>query len=1496
MKSIRGILLCGAVLAASFYFVHAQSTDSSPQFSADDTSAMLGVIEQATPTSFSSLPRGGMGGMFYSAQHAPGTRGAWPPLPGDIYGLDAWNLGDGVWLLNDTNFDYDAFGAEWAAEHATATPMVRMSMMASSLSIAYAYSNPVYLTNMVANFAYDGSITANFSIAGGTNFMPYDILETTNLLNPVADWNWLGVGYTSNNYTFYEQPPALGFFILAKPSKTMTVGFGNDAVGQCDVPYGITNAVQVAGGGGQSLALLNNGTVMAWGANYYGEGVVPTNLNGVAMVSAGWYHNVALLTNGTVTAWGISDSPLFGGLPVTNVPPNLTNVILISAQALHSLALESNGTVVAWGYGEDGETNVPAGLTNVTAISAGYQFNLAVSNGAVVAWGDNTYGQCSVPAGLSNVVDVEAGVYHSLALLNNGTVAAWGDNDEGEIDVPSGLTNVVAIAASGDPGIDTAYSMALKSDGTVVVWGDDDAVDPVAGLSNVVMIAAGADDALAIRTGQRTPVITLEPTDEYQVQDGNATFTARGAGLYGVTYQWQTNGVNLAGATNASLTLTNVQAAQLGSYDAVVTDNGGMGSIASSNVNFYFVTPPVILSQTLPTNQVITYQSNLVLQVVATAPGIYNGFPLSYQWQFEGTNIAGATGANYTNRVNGSSSGTYSVLISNAAGSTNTAWLVTVYYEGIVISQQPTNQYQIAGGNVTFAGSAVASNSVTYQWAFDGTNIAGATNASLTLTNVQSAQQGDYNLTASDGIGSVTSSNAYFILVTPPAVVSQTLPLNLELPPQTYSTLSVTASAPGQTNGFPLHYQWQFNGVNLSGQTATNYLFYVYESGTYSVVITNAAGSTNVSWQVNVLYPGAIACWGDNEDGESIAPLGVTNILSIAAGEYHSVAVEDNGSVIQWGYNWGNVPADLTNAVAVSAGYEHTIALRNNGTVETWGNGYADYVPTNLTGVQAVAAGWDDNVALLTNGTVTAWGLDGDYFGWGDMTAVPAGLTNVTAIAAESLHALALTGNGTVAAWGDDREGESDVPAGLSNVVAVAAGGQHSLALLTNGTVVAWGLNDACQCSVPAGLSNVLAIAAGWEHSVALLNNGTVVSWGDNSDGQTNTPTLKNIKFIAAGGDHTIADIFSPLVMYPVDVTKDLLLIYNTNSADSATVLNYYLAHRPLVSGANVLGVGFAGFYVSNAPSSDVAADGFTGLTNVKDYECISPTDFTNQILNSVQNWLAQNPTKRPQYIIMFLDVPSRINGSATTAANAPFYVDSGNAPSVSYELATSITGWQPFITHINMNGTNDCIGYINKLAYIGTNYSPRKLIISASASGYGNTNYYIDDGNNQNYGVFGISAVSGILNENPTATVIYSNNVDNGVASHIITGVNVAGYFCWGAHSTLGSNYPLGYVNWTGNNAWWIIETAESFNGQRYESHQCNYIKWFSPNAFGGTNYSNTPNGAVSNTDEPNESGLNNPSVYFGLWAYGKNFAICAWVSRNTPYFQAVGDPLIVQ
>jgi hypothetical protein len=419
---------------------------------------------------------------------------------------------------------------------------------------------------------------------------------------------------------------------------------------------------------------------------------------------------------------------------------------------------------------------------------------------------------------------------------------------------------------------------------------------------------------------------------------------------------------------------------------------------------------------------------------------------------------------------------------------------------------------------------------------------------------------------------------------------------------------------------------------------------------------------------------------------------------------------------------------------------------------------------------------------------------------------------------------------------------------------------------------------------------------------MALKNDGTVLAWGNNTYGQTNvTGGLAMVKTIAAGAYHSMAATFSTLIQYPIDVSKDVLLIYNTNSADSTVVKDYYLANRPLISGANVLGIACPTSY--GCPTNETAL----------------PSEYTNQIQTPVLNWLSANPTKYPQYVILFLDIPARVNDFNQIDTNGfRYYGGSYVHASVSVQLRDAFPGWKPFITHLNMNGTNDCKAYIDKLAGFGATNSPGKLVISASAgANYGNTNFVLDNvrhGGTNNppdldytaYGHLVSNAIPAIIAAGGTnVTVTYLDGIETNLTAlpHITNAVNVAGYMCWGFHSQLGALYATSGaipVKWTGNSSWYIIETCESFNGRRF-SDSGYFLQWYSTNGFGGINYSNTPVGAVTHVDEPFLEGISDSGKYFGLWAGGKSFAISAWNSRKTAIgapsvFQAVGDPLVTR
>jgi len=153
------------------------------------------------------------------------------------------------------------------------------------------------------------------------------------------------------------------------------------------------------------------------------------------------------------------------------------------------------------------------------------------------------------------------------------------------------------------------------------------------------------------------------------------------------------------------------------------------------------------------------------------------------------------------------------------------------------------------------------------------------------------------------------------------------------------------------------------------------------------------------------------------------------------------------------------VPTNLANVVAIAAGGWHCLALKSDGTATGWGrdnHNQAD-IPPGLSNIVAIAAGGVHNMALLGNGMVRVWG-DNTY----QQTNVPAGLSNVVAIAAGGWRCLALKADGTVVAWGAGTTnsntnlvfGQNVVPMGLTNVAQIAGGWYHSLALVESGSPV----------------------------------------------------------------------------------------------------------------------------------------------------------------------------------------------------------------------------------------------------------------------------------------------------------------------------------------------------------------------------------------------------------------------------------------------------------
>jgi hypothetical protein len=111
----------------------------------------------------------------------------------------------------------------------------------------------------------------------------------------------------------------------------------------------------------------------------------------------------------------------------------------------------------------------------------------------------------------------------------------------------------------------------------------------------------------------------------------------------------------------------------------------------------------------------------------------------------------------------------------NPNSGNNTASIVTTVNVPPAITAQPNSQKAIVGTNVTFRVTTTGTSPLAYQWAFDGTNLAGATTDMVLLTNVQPAQAGSYAVVITNMAGSITSGVASLTVLVPIAISSVSL-------------------------------------------------------------------------------------------------------------------------------------------------------------------------------------------------------------------------------------------------------------------------------------------------------------------------------------------------------------------------------------------------------------------------------------------------------------------------------------------------------------------------------------------------------------------------------------------------------------------------------------------------------------------------------------------------------------------------------------------------
>ena len=410
--------------------------------------------------------------------------------------------------------------------------------------------------------------------------------------------------------------------------------------------------------------------------------------------------------------------------------------------------------------------------------------------------------------------------------------------------------------------------------------------------------------------GATPPSIDFDPQDQSALVGQDTSFSVQASGTAPLRYQWyyNTNTV-LTNATSSILTLTNVQLTDSGGYSVVVTNGSGSITSAVAQLTVSLPVAPSIITQ--PQDQ-----ANILPGATATFSVNASGSdPLSYQWYYNtNTLLTNATDAILTiTNVQPANGGSYSVVINNLAGSiTSSNAFLTVNTSPVapVFNSQPASLVVLAGSAANFTAVAGGTAPISYQWSKNGTPIPGATSSILSLSNVQTANDGSYTLAASNSVGTTTSSAAVLTVTT-------TIPL-------VNSAYNLVGFGQAATGG----------GVIPETDPA-------YAKVTTPLELANAVLAFNKTGSIKVIEIMNDLDLGWNEIGSAVQTLGSTPFTAAATPQLHPRLITTGVSKMDIKYKNGGLTIFSANGATIrhctfNIKSTHNIIVRNLKFDEMW--------------------------------------------------------------------------------------------------------------------------------------------------------------------------------------------------------------------------------------------------------------------------------------------------------------------------------------------------------------------------------------------------------------------------------------------------------------------------------------------------------------------------------------------------------------------------------